>query len=51
MTLKRLAGWAAVAFVIWFVIEQPVEAAHLVHNIGAGLSAAGKGLSTFFSSI
>ena len=30
---KTIAGWAAIAFVIWWVIEQPESAAHLVHNI------------------
>ena len=51
MNLKTIAGWAAVAFVIWWVIEQPSSAAHLVHNIGAFLSTAASGLSSFVSSI
>ena len=51
MSLKTIAGWAAVAFVLWWVIEQPTGAAHLVHNIGTFLTAAASGLSHFFTSI
>jgi hypothetical protein len=49
--LKSVLGWLALAFVIWWVIEQPTGAAHIVHNIGAFLSTAASGLSHFFSSI
>jgi hypothetical protein len=48
---KTIAGWAAIAFVVWWIIEQPSSAAHLVHNIGAFLSTAASGLSSFVSSI
>jgi len=49
--LKSILGWLALAFVIWWVIEQPTGAAHIVHNIGAFLSTAASGLSHFFASI
>ena len=32
--LKTILTWAAIAFVLWWVIQQPTSAAHLVHNIG-----------------
>jgi hypothetical protein len=51
VNLKTILGWAALAFVVWWVIEQPTAAAHLVHNIGAFLSTAAHGLSSFFASI
>ncbi|MGH3419462.1 MAG: hypothetical protein ACRDOD_07715 [Streptosporangiaceae bacterium] len=51
MNAKTIAGYAAIAFVVWWVIEQPTAAAHLVHNIGTFLSTAASGLSSFFSSI
>ena len=51
MNLKTIAGWAAVAFIVWWVIQQPTSAAHLVHNIGTFLSTAATGLSHFVSSI
>jgi len=49
--IKTILGWVAVAFVVWWVIEQPAAAAHLVHNIGAFLSTAAHGLSNFFASL
>ena len=51
MSLKTVLGWAAVAFLVWFVIEQPTAAAHIVHNIGTFLTTAAHGLSNFFASI
>jgi hypothetical protein len=51
MSVKTVTGWLAVAFVIWWVIEQPAGAAHVVHNIGVFLSAAAAGLSAFFASL
>jgi hypothetical protein len=51
VNVKTLAGWAAVAFVLWWVIEAPTSAAHLVHNIGTFLSTAAAGLTHFFTSI
>jgi len=51
VNLKTIAGWAAVAFLVWFVIEQPTAAAHIVNNIGTFLTTAAHGLSNFFASI
>ena len=51
MSLKTILGWAAVEFVVWFIIEQPTAAAHIVHNIGTFLTSAAHGLSNFFASI
>ena len=51
MKLKTILGWAAVAFIVWFVIEQPTAAAHIVHNIGAFLATAASGFSHFVASI
>ena len=51
MKLKTVLTWAGVAFLIWWVIQQPQNAAHLVHNIGTLLSTAASGLSSFVSSI
>jgi hypothetical protein len=49
--LKTVLSWAAVAFLLWWVIQQPTSAAHLVHNIGTALSTAATGISSFISSI
>ena len=51
MSLKTILGWLAVAFVVWFIIEQPTAAAHIVHNIGTFLTTMASGLSHFFASI
>lgn len=51
MSLKTILGYLGVAFVIWWVVEAPDSAAHLVHNIGTFLSTAAGGLSNFVSSI
>ena len=51
MKLSKILTYVAIAFVIWWVIQQPTSAAHLVHNIGALLSEAAHGLSSFVASI
>ena len=51
MNLKTVLGWVVLAFVVWWVIEQPTAAAHLVHNIGVFLSSAARGLASFFASL
>ena len=51
VNVKTIAGWAALAFLVWFIIEQPTAAAHIVHNIGTFLTSAAHGLSSFFASI
>ena len=51
MNLKTILGWLAVAFVVWWILVEPAAAAHVVHNIGAFLTSAARGLSTFFASI
>ena len=51
MNIKTVLGWVALAFVVWWVIEQPTAAAHLVHNLGTFLSNAARGLSNFFASL
>ena len=51
MKLSKILTYLAIAFVIWWVIQQPTSAAHLVHNIGTLLSQAAHGLSNFVASI
>jgi hypothetical protein len=45
--LRTVLTYAAIAFAIWWVIQQPTSAAHLVHNIGVLLSDAAHDLSKF----
>jgi hypothetical protein len=51
VNIKTVLGYLAIAFVVWWIIEQPSAAAHVVHNIGVFLTSAAHGLSNFFSSI
>lgn len=51
MKLKSVLTWAGVAFAIWWVIQQPDSAAHLVHNIGSFLSTAATGISHFIATV
>jgi hypothetical protein len=48
---KAIAGWAVLAFIIWWILVEPTAAAHVVHNIGAFLSSAAHGISTFIASV
>ena len=51
MNLSNILKWVILAFIVWWVIEAPGNAAHLVHNIGTFLSTAANGLSHFVSSL
>ena len=51
MKLSKILTYAAIAFAIWWVIQEPTSAAHLVHNIGALLSDAAHGLANFVANI
>ena len=47
MKLSKILTYVAIAFVVWWVIQQPTSAAHLVHNIGTLLSSAAHGFVEF----
>jgi hypothetical protein len=49
--LKRIAMWALIAALVWWVIQDPAAAAHLVHSLGGALSHAAACLSTLASEI
>jgi hypothetical protein len=51
VSLKTILGYLSVAFVLWWVIEAPSSAAHLVHNISTFLTTVAAGLSSFFTGI
>jgi hypothetical protein len=51
VSLKTILGWLAVAFIVWWILVEPAAAAQVVHNIGAFLSSAAHGISTFLTSI
>jgi hypothetical protein len=49
--LNNILKWALIAFAVWWIVQRPADAAHLVHNIGTLLSSAANGLSHFVASI
>ena len=49
--LKTILGYAAVAFILFFVIKNPTGAAHIINNIGNFLTAVARGFSDFFTSL
>jgi len=51
MSQKTVLTWAAVAFLLWWSIQEPTDVARLFHNIGSVLTAAAQGLSNFIASI
>jgi fructose-specific phosphotransferase system IIC component len=51
VNIKTVLGWLAIAFVVWWIIEQPAAAAHFVHNVTTFLTSMAHGLSNFFASI
>ncbi len=51
MKLRQILTYAIIAFIVWWVIEQPASAAHLWSNIATLLSRAATGLSNFVSKI
>jgi hypothetical protein len=48
---RQIITYLAIAFVVWWLIQEPTSAGHLVHNVGALLSQAAHGVSSFISSI
>lgn len=49
--LRKVIGWAVVAFIAFYLVTDPGGAAALVRSILHGLSNAGTSLATFFSSL
>ena len=49
--LKKLAGYLAIAFVIFYVVTAPSQAADAVESTGDGLRRAGDSVATFFNDL
>jgi hypothetical protein len=45
--MKKYLGWAAIAFVLFYLITQPGGAATVVHSAIHGLGVAANSLSSF----
>jgi hypothetical protein len=49
--MKKYLGWAAIAFIVFFLLTNPTSAATIVHNAIHGLGSAAHSLSTFVTSL
>ncbi len=51
VNLKKVLTWVVVAFVLFYVIQQPEASAALVRNAGEALGSAASSLSEFVGSL
>ena len=51
MNLKKVLTWLVVAFVLFYVIQQPDASADLVRNAGQALGNAATSLSKFVGNL
>lgn len=49
--MKKLVNYAAIAFVLFFLITAPTAAAGIVHSAISGLGSLAHGLSNFVTSL
>ncbi len=51
MSLKKVLVWLAIAFVVFYVIQQPESSADMVKNAGQALGDAASSIAAFVSSL
>jgi hypothetical protein len=51
MQIKKIAGWAVVVFLAWYLSTQPAAAGNAVHNLLGLLQQAGSSIATFLNSL
>ncbi len=51
VNLKRVLVWLAIAFVVFYVIQQPESSAQMVKNTGEALGDAASSIAAFVSSL
>jgi hypothetical protein len=51
MNAKKIAGWAVVVFIAYYLLTKPTGAANVVHNILNLLKQAGSSIATFLNSL
>ena len=49
--MKKYVKWGAIAFVLWYVLSQPIGAATMIHGALGGLSNAAGSLSQFVNGL
>jgi large-conductance mechanosensitive channel len=51
VNLKKIVTWLIVAFVVFYVIQQPEKSAEMVRSAGHALGAAASSMSAFVGSL
>lgn len=51
MSLKKVLTWLVIAFVVWYVIQNPEDSADMVRTAGTALGDAATSLSEFVGSL
>jgi hypothetical protein len=51
VSLKKVLVWLAIAFVVFYVIQQPESSADMVKNAGQALGDAASSIAAFVSSL
>jgi hypothetical protein len=49
--VKKVLGWAAIAFLVFYVVRNPTGAAATARSIGAGLGSVAVSIGDFFGSL
>jgi hypothetical protein len=49
--VKKILTWGLVAFLIFFVVTKPANAALVAKQLGNGVVDVGDGLGTFFTNL
>jgi len=51
MNVKKVATWAIVVFLAYYLLTKPTGAANAIHNLLNLLKSAGNSLATFLNSL
>lgn len=49
--MRKVFGWAAIAFLVWFVAANPAAAADLARSLAAGAEHVASGFGTALSGV
>ncbi len=49
--VKKILTWGLLAFLVFFVVSKPANAAIVFRQLGNGVVDIGEGLSTFFTNL
>jgi hypothetical protein len=49
--MKKVLTWGLVAFLIWYVVTRPNDAAGVLRQIGGFLAGIARGLGSFVSNL